>query len=108
MIKYIMSRRVNERGLIGIGLCIIVFVLGYFVLNHVSTLEDPPLGNTIYILIGSALTFLSILGVILILKYMYDNKKRKERKERKRRKHKVFYLKDSNRSRSKNRQQAEQ
>lgn len=95
MIKYIMSKRVNERGLIGIVLCVIVFSLGYFVLNHISTMEDPPLGNTIYILIGSTLTFLSILGVILILKYLYDNKKKKERRERKRKKHKLFYLKDN-------------
>lgn len=95
MIKYIMSKRVYERGLIGIGLCIIVFILGYIVLNHISTMEDPPLGNTIYILIGSTLTFLSILGFILILKYLYDNKKKKERRERKRKKHKLFYLKDN-------------
>lgn len=95
MIKYIMSRRVNERGLIGIGLCIIVFILGYIILNHISTMEDPPLGNTIYILIGSTLTFLSVLGVILILKYLYDYKKKQERKERKRKKHKIFYLKES-------------
>jgi hypothetical protein len=60
-------------------------------------MEDPPLGNTIYILIGSALTFLSILGIILILKYMYDNKKKAERRERKRKKHRLFYLKESQR-----------
>jgi hypothetical protein len=90
-----MSKRVYERGLIGIGLCIIVFILGYIVLNHISTMEDPPLGNTIYILIGSTLTFLSILGFILILKYLYDSKKKKERRERKRKKHKLFYLKDN-------------
>jgi len=94
MIKYIMSKRLHERGLIGIGLCIVVFILGYYVLNHISTLEDPPLGHTIYILIGSALTFLSILGFILILKYLYDSKKKKERRERKRKNHKLFYLKD--------------
>ncbi len=97
MIKYIMSKRTHERCLIGIGLCIVVFILGYIVLNHISTMEDPPMGNTIYILIGSSLTFLSILGVLLILKYMYDNKRKAERRERKRKNHKLFYLKDSNR-----------
>jgi len=99
MIKYIMSKRVYDRCLIGIGLCILVFILGYIILNYISTMENPPLGNTIYILIGSALTFLSILGFILILKFMYDTKKKEERKERKRRKHKLFYLKDSQRKR---------
>ena len=96
MIKYIMSRKLYERGLIGIGFCIVVFIIGYFVLNKISTMEKPPLGNTIYILIGSTLTFTSVLGVILIIKYIYDSKKKKERRERKRRKHKLFYLKDTN------------
>ncbi|MFN3754779.1 hypothetical protein [Flavobacterium sp.] len=95
MIDYIMSKRTNERCLIGIVLCIAVFILGYFILNHISTMEDPPLGNTIYILVGSALTFLSVLGVILILKYMYDSKKKAQRRERKRKNHRLFYLKDS-------------
>lgn len=96
MIKYIMSRKLYDRVLLGIGFCIIVFVLGYIILNHISTMEDPPLGNTIYILIGSALIFSSALGVVLILKYLYDYKKKKERRERRRKKHKLFYLKDQN------------
>lgn len=94
MIKYIMSRRVHERGLIGIGFCLFIFALGYFVLEYISTMEDPPLGNTLYILIGSTFIFTSILGFVVILKYLYDYKKKKERRERKRRKHKLFYLKD--------------
>jgi len=94
-----MSRSVTERGLIGIFLCVLLFAFGYFfVLEYVSTLEDPPLGNTIYILIGSTFSIISILGVILILKYLYDHKKRKERKVRKREKHKLFYLKDPKRN----------
>jgi len=97
MIKYIMSKRPLERCLIGIAICVVVFIFGYFVvLNHISTMEDPPLGTTIYILIGSALSFLSILGFILIIKYMYDTKKKTVKRERKRKKHKLFYLKDSN------------
>ena len=96
MIKYIMSRKASQRGLIGIGFCILLFAFGYFVLNYISTMENPPLGNTIYILIGSTLTIISGLGIILNLKYLYDNKKKKERKIRKRRNNKLFYLKDSN------------
>lgn len=98
MIKYIMSKKVHERGLIGIGACVFVFALGYFVLEYISTREDPPLGNTIYILIGSTFIFTSILGFVLILKYLYDYKKRKEKRERKRKKHKLFYLKDSDKN----------
>jgi uncharacterized membrane protein len=90
-----MSKSIAERGLIGIICCIILFAFGYFfVLNYVSTMEDPPLGNTLYILLGSTFSIVSILGIIVILKYLYDHKKRKERKERKRKKHKLFYLKD--------------
>ena len=95
MIRYIMLKSVNERGLIGIGFCILLFVFGYFVLDYTKTMEDPPLVDTIYILIGSAFTIISGLGIILILKYLYDYKKKKERRERKRRKHNLFYLKDS-------------
>ena len=63
-------------------------------------MENPPLGNTIYILIGSALVFTSGLGVVLILKYLYDYKKKKERRERKRIQHKLFYLKDQKEKKS--------
>ena len=59
MIKYIMSRKASQRGLIGIVFCILLFAFGYFVLNYISTMENPPLGNTIYILIGSTLTIIS-------------------------------------------------
>jgi len=96
MIRYIMSRRLHERALIGIGTCIVIFILGYYILEHISIMEDPPLGNTICILIGSAFIFSSGLGILLIIKYIYDNKKKKERRERRRKKHKIFYLKDQN------------
>jgi hypothetical protein len=102
MIKYFMSKSVAERGLIGIICCVILFAFGYFfVLNYVSTMEDPPLGNTVYILLGSTFSIVSILGIIVILKYLYDHKKRKQRKERKREKHKLFYLKDMNKDKNK-------
>ena len=95
MIKYLMSKSVIERALIGLLFCIIVFCFGFFfVLNYVSTMEDPPLGNTIYILIGSTLSVIPILGVIVILKYLYDHKKKQERRQRKRKKHPLFYLND--------------
>lgn len=95
MIKYFMSRSMLERGIIGIIFCILLFAFGYFfILNYVSTLERPPLGNTLYILLGSTFSIVSLLGIVLIIKYLYDYKKRKLRKERKRKKHKLFYLKN--------------
>lgn len=96
MIKYIMSKSVYERGLIGMVICIFLFAFGYFfVLNYISTMEDPPLGTTVYILIGTSLTILSLLGIVVILKHLYDYKKTKTRKNRKRKSHKIFFLKDS-------------
>ena len=96
MIKYIMSKSVNERGLIGIAFCVLLFIFGYFfVLDYISTMEDPPLGTTIYILVGSSLSVLSILGIIVIVKYLYDYKKKETRKARKRKSQKLFYLKDT-------------
>jgi uncharacterized BrkB/YihY/UPF0761 family membrane protein len=92
-----------ERGLIGIIFCILLFAFGYFyVLNHVSTLEKPPLGNTLYILIGSTLSIVSILGIAVIIRYLYNHKKRKLRKARKRSKHKLLYLKDMKKTSKKN------
>lgn len=99
MIKYFMSKSVAERGLIGIIGCVVLFAFGYFfVLNYVSVMEDPPLGNTLYILLGSTISIVSVLGLLLIFKFLYDHKKRKERKERKRKKHKLFYLKETKRN----------
>lgn len=89
-----MSKTTVERSIIGIAFCVFLFAFGYFfVLNYVSTLEDPPLGNTVYILLGSTFSIVSILGILIILKYLYDYKKKKERKERKRKKHRIIYLK---------------
>lgn len=94
MINYIMSKRLHQRALIGIFACIVIFILGYIVLEYISPMEEPPLGNTIYILFGSGLVFSSALGAVLIIKYLYDYQKQKERRERRRKKHKIFYLKD--------------
>jgi hypothetical protein len=92
MLNYIKSRKLSERGLYGIVLCVISFLLGQFILNKISTMEDPPLGNTIYILIGNIFVFGALLGVVLILKYIYDENKKEKRKVRKRKSHKIYFL----------------
>ncbi len=88
-----MSRKDNEKAFWGILLSAIVFGIGYYFLNYIATMEEPPLGHTIHILIGTTLMAVSGLGVVLILKYLYDQKRRKKRKENKRRKHKIVFLK---------------
>jgi len=95
MIKYIMSKKDNEKALWGILLSAVVFGIGYYFLNYIATLEEPPLGHTIHILIGSTLMAVGVLGVILIIKYLYDKRKRRKRKQSKRRKHKVVFLKNN-------------
>jgi membrane protein implicated in regulation of membrane protease activity len=91
-----MSMSIRKRGLIGIICCIILFVFGYFyVLNYISIMEYPPLGNTIYILLGSTFSIISVLGFLLILKYLYDYEKKKNIQKNRRRNHKLHYLKKS-------------
>lgn len=94
MLNNTMSTRLRQKIYLGLGACFVVFILGYYILEYISTMEDPPLGNTLYILLGSALVFSSLIGVFFILKYLYDYKKQQERRERRRKKHKLFYLKD--------------
>lgn len=94
MIKYILSQKVHVRGLIGMGFCVIIFLMGYYVLEYISTMVNPPLGDTIYILVGSTFIFTSIVVFILILRYLYNYKMKKEKRHRKRKNHKLFYLRD--------------
>jgi len=82
-----MEMKYYQKGLIGIAVCIFFFALGYIILNYISTMENPPLGITFNILIGSTLCLLSILGFVLIIKYLYKTKnKYKKRLHRKVRK----------------------
>lgn len=60
--------------------CIIVFIAGYYALNHISNREKPPLGNTIYIIGGCALMALSALVLSIVLKKHFFPKKRKKNK----------------------------
>jgi uncharacterized membrane protein len=95
MYKSFMKKKETTRAYIGIVFCAIVFVIGYFILNYISTKEEPPLGATFNILIGSILIATSAVGIIIILKYLYDLKEKLKRRERKRKKHKIVFLKDS-------------
>lgn len=93
MLKILKSKKEKDRAIVGIIACCFILVVGYFVLNEIATLEDPPLGNTVYILIGLTLIAIGGLGILMILKYLYDIKKKKRRREIKRKKHKVVFLK---------------
>jgi hypothetical protein len=90
MIDYLMNKTEKQRAYIGIAACVFIFIFGYYILNYISTREKVPLGNTIYIIIGSTLIATSIIGVVLIIKYI----RKINRKRRKRRNSKIVFLKD--------------
>lgn len=98
MLDYFMRKTQKQRGYIGIGVCIVVFILGYYILNYISVKEKLPLGNTIYILIGATLIAASIIGVCLIIAYL----RKIERKLQRRRSSKIVFLKDINKIPKKN------
>jgi accessory gene regulator protein AgrB len=85
-----MIKTEKQRCYLGIIVCLLVFILGYYILNYISEEEKILLGNTIYILIGSVLMAASCIGVLLIIRHLRNL----ERKHRKRRSRKVVFLKD--------------
>ena len=93
MLRPLKINNERDRGLLGIIICVLLLIVGYVVLNFISTREKLPLGHTIYILIGTLFMAVGGVGIIIMLKYLYDLKKRERRKEIKRRKHKIVFLK---------------
>lgn len=96
MLDFLKNKKESEKVLIGIGICILIILFGYIVLNYASSKEDLFLGHTFYILIGTSLIAIGALGIILLLKYYSDFKRRKKRKALKRRKHRITFLKKQN------------
>jgi len=56
---------------------IVLFGIGYYVLNHISTMEKPLLGNTFHIVLGCTLMAISVLLFIIKVKIQFFPKKRK-------------------------------
>jgi Zn-dependent membrane protease YugP len=59
-------------------ICIAFFILGYYLLNHVSVMEKPFLGNTFHIILGCVLMSVSILVFVITIKKEFFPKKRKK------------------------------
>ena len=53
------------------------FILGYYLLNHVSVMEKPFLGNTFHIILGCILMAVSTLIIVITVKKEFFPKKRK-------------------------------
>lgn len=96
MLDFLKNKKEKEKVLIGIGFCILIILFGYIVLNYASSKEDLFLGHTFFILIGTTLIAVGGLGIVLLLKYLYDYRRRQKRKELKRKKHKITFLKKEN------------
>ena len=71
MLKNFSKRPLKQQYYLGIGLCIVIFFIGYYILNYVSTREIVPIkeifGNTFYILIGSILIATSCCGILILI-----------------------------------------
>ena len=78
------ERRLKKKKIILI--CIIIFLIGYYILNEVSTWFEVPLGNIFYVIIGCVLMASSGVYIGYAIKTLYFSKKKKRTKH--------FYLKD--------------
>ena len=58
-----------------IAICIFVFIIGYYLLNHLSTIEKPPLGAIFNIILGCVLMAVSFLCVIILVRKTFFRKK---------------------------------
>lgn len=90
MLDEFSSKPEKQRCYIGIAISVVVFIFGYYILNFISTREKVPLGNTLYILIGTTLMAVSAIIIFLILRHL----NKLEKKLKKRRASKIVFLKD--------------
>lgn len=67
----------KNRNLKTLAICIVVFGLGYYILNYISRMEKPFLGNTFHILLGCILMAISGLLLVITIKKQFFPKKRK-------------------------------
>jgi large-conductance mechanosensitive channel len=90
MLNEFSSKPEKQRCYIGIAICAVVFLFGYYILNFISTREKVPLGNTLYILIGTTLMAISSIIIFLIIRHL----NKLEKKLKKRRSSKIVFLKN--------------
>ncbi len=84
------SKESKIKGFKLILICLVAFVFGFFLLEHISTLEKPPLGAIFNIIVGCILMAVSTLFIILTIKKMFFTKKRSKTRN--------IFLKDQQRN----------
>jgi len=57
-----------------------IFVIGYYILDEVSTWYEVPLGVTFYVILGCTLMASSGIYIVYTLKKLYFTKRRKRTK----------------------------
>jgi len=70
----------TKKAMLTMAGCVVVFGVGYYVLNHISNRENPPLGNTFHILVGCILMAVSALVLLVTIRKHFFPKKKKSRK----------------------------
>ncbi len=73
------SRRPTDYQAYYMAACVAGLALGYYMLDHVATWEEPPLGNTFHIVAGCVLMAGSALLLIKLVRQRYFPKKKKKR-----------------------------
>ncbi|MBK8600807.1 MAG: hypothetical protein IPN80_09920 [Flavobacterium sp.] len=70
----------KKRNNITILVCIIAFLIGYYLLNYVAAMEKPPLGATFNIVLGCTIMAITTIVFVYTVKKQYFPKKRKRTK----------------------------
>ena len=60
-------------------ICLVVFLIGLFLLEYISTLEKPPLGAIFNIIVGCILMAVSTLFIIITINKMFFTKKKRSK-----------------------------
>lgn len=83
----------KKKSLVLILVSLVVFCIGYYILDEVSTWFEIPLGNTFYVILGCSLMATSGVFIIYTIKETYFKKRKKRIKQ-------VFLKEDSKETKS--------
>lgn len=72
------QREKNNRVLSVCGICVVLLGIGYFMVEHLSKRESPPLGLTFNVIVGFLLISIAAIVLAVTLKNYFFPKKRKK------------------------------
>lgn len=59
--------------------CLVAFGIGYFMVEHISIREKPPIGKTFHIIVGCLLIALAAIMMAMVVRVHFFTKKRKKK-----------------------------